>query len=51
VNDILGAFRAEKLIENGFHAGLIATALSADAFTLALPILCVLPYTLPLWTM
>jgi hypothetical protein len=45
VNDILSAFRAEKLIENGFHAGLISAALSSDAFTLALPILCVLPYT------
>jgi len=45
VSDILSAFRAEKLIDNGFHAGLIATAVSSDAFTLVLPILCVLPYT------
>ena len=45
ISGILGAFRSEELIENGFHATLIFKALSSDAFTLALPILCTLPYT------
>ena len=45
ISGILGAFRSEKLIENGFHATLIFKALSSDAFTLALPILCTLPFT------
>jgi len=45
VSDILGAFRAEKLIENGFHARIIALALTTNMVTLVLPILCTLPYT------
>lgn len=45
ISGILGAFRSEKLIENGLHATLIFKALSSDVFTLALPILCTLPYT------
>ena len=45
VSEIFGAFRAEKLLANGFHASLVFQALSSDAFTLALPILCTLPYT------
>ena len=32
-------------LENGFHGTLILQALSKDAVTLALPILCALPYT------
>ena len=45
INYILAAFRSEELLPNGFHAALISTALSSDAVTLALPILCALPYT------
>ncbi|MEN6563560.1 MAG: hypothetical protein ABFD11_08445 [Christensenella sp.] len=44
-DDILSAFRSEKLLENGYHAILIFAALSSDVFTLLLPILCALPYT------
>jgi len=42
---IIGAFRADALQPNGFHATLVLTALLADGMTLALPILCALPYT------
>ena len=42
---IIGAFRADALQANGFHATLVLSALSADGMTLALPILCTLPYT------
>lgn len=45
ISDILNAFRSENMLAHGFHASLIFTALSADAVTLALPILCTLPYT------
>jgi hypothetical protein len=44
-NGIIDAFRSETLLPNGFHATLISTALSSDAVTLAIPILCTLPYT------
>ena len=42
---ILGAFRSDTPQSNGFHATLLFSALSSDAMTLALPILCALPYT------
>ena len=32
-------------LQNGFHAQFILNALQSDAFTLALPILCALPFT------
>jgi len=45
IDGIISAFRADTLLQHGYHAILISAALSSDAFTLALPILCVLPYT------
>ena len=42
---ILSAFRSEALLINGFHATLVFQTLSSNAVTLALPILCTLPYT------
>lgn len=45
IDDIISAFRSDTLLQYGYHASLILSALSSDAFTLALPILCVLPYT------
>lgn len=44
INGFFTAFRSEVLLANGFHAMLILQALSSDAFTLAFPILCTLPY-------
>ena len=45
IEGIIGAFRAEELLENGFSANLILSALSSDWMTLALPILCAIPCT------
>lgn len=43
--DMLTAFRSKELLAYGFHNTLISNALVSDAMTLALPILCTLPYT------
>lgn len=45
IDGIISAFRTDTLLQYGHHASLILSTLSSDAFTLALPILCVLPYT------
>lgn len=45
VDAITNALRAEELLENGFHAALIFKALTSDNMSLALPILCALPFT------
>lgn len=45
IEGIIGAFRAEELLENGFSANLILSALESDWMTLALPILCAIPCT------
>ena len=45
LESIIGAARSETPLQNGFHAQLILTALSADWVTLALPIVCALPFT------
>lgn len=42
---IIEAFRSEGSLQNGFHGRLILTALSSDGMSLALPILCALPFT------
>ena len=45
VEGIVGDFRAEELLENGFSANLIFSALESDWMTLVLPILCAIPCT------
>ncbi len=45
LDSIIGVFRSETLQPNGFYARLVLTALDADGMTMALPILCALPYT------
>lgn len=45
LQDMLSGFRSEQLLSPGFHDSLIMNALSSEAMTLALPILCALPYT------
>lgn len=42
---MIGAFRSEELLANGFHDTMIAAALTSDGMTLALPILAALPFT------
>ncbi len=42
---ITGALRATELLPNGFHAELVFKALASDNMSLALPILCTLPFT------
>jgi hypothetical protein len=42
---IMQAFRSTTPQANGFHATLLFAALSTDGMTLALPIICTLPYT------
>ena len=42
---IIEVTRSTIPLQNGFHAELITTALSSDWVTLALPILCTLPFT------
>lgn len=41
----LSAFRSTTLLPYGYHTDFILSALSSNAMTLALPILCALPYT------
>lgn len=45
VDSIAEAARSAVPLPNGYHAQIIFNALSSDGFTLALPILCALPYT------
>ena len=45
LDSIIQAARSETPLMNGFHAQLILTALSSDWVTLALPIVCALPFT------
>lgn len=45
IEGILSAFRSETLLNQGYHAELVMSALSSDAMTLALPIVAALPYT------
>ena len=45
LQDIIIAFRAEELLENGFHDTMISNALVSDGMILALPILAALPFT------
>jgi hypothetical protein len=45
IENIIGAARSEMLLINGYHAQLVIGALSSDWVTLAIPILCTLPYT------
>lgn len=42
---IIEVTRSTEPLSNGFHAQIILDALKSDAFTLALPILCALPFT------
>lgn len=45
VKDVLEAARSVSLMPFGYHAQIIFGALASDGFTLALPVLCALPYT------
>ncbi len=45
MESIIEVTKANTLLTNGFHAQFILDALQSDAFTLALPILCALPFT------
>ncbi len=45
LESIIGVTRSTQPLQNGFHAQLIMNALSSDWVTLALPILCTLPFT------
>ena len=45
LESIIGAGRSTEPLQNGFHAQLIISALSSDWVTLAIPILCSLPFT------
>ena len=45
IDKIISAFRADSLLPYGYHASLILLALSSDAVTLMVPIVCALPYT------
>ena len=45
VQGIFSAFRSESLMQWGYHTDFVISALSSNAMTLALPILCALPYT------
>lgn len=45
IEDIMGIFRRQGLLANGFYSKMIFTALSSDGMMLALPILCTLPFT------
>ncbi len=45
MESIIQAARSTTPLQNGYHAQLILTALSADWVTLAIPILCSLPFT------
>jgi hypothetical protein len=45
LQSVFAAFTASPTLPNGFHAQLVFDALTSDWVTLALPILCALPYT------
>ncbi len=45
LESIINVTRSDGLLQNGFHAQFITTALSSDWVTLAIPILCALPFT------
>lgn len=45
IERIINAARSTTPLPNGFHAQLIMNALSSDWVTLAIPILCTLPFT------
>jgi hypothetical protein len=45
LEDIIKVAQSADPLMNGYHAQFIFTALQTDAMTLALPILCALPYT------
>ena len=45
MESIIQAARSTEPLQNGFHAQLILSALSSDWVTLAIPILCALPFT------
>ena len=45
LESIIEAARSTTLLQNGFHGQLVITALSSDWVTLAIPILCTLPFT------
>lgn len=45
IEQIIAGFRAEGLLEYGFHHFMIVGALSSDAMTLILPIAAALPFT------
>lgn len=45
IEDIVGMARDGGLLPNGYHGELLLKALSSDWMTLALPILCALPFT------
>ncbi len=44
-DSVIEAVRSGAPLANGYHAQIIIDAFSSDGFTLALPILCALPYT------
>ena len=45
IEQIISGFRAEDLLEYGFHHYMILDALTSDAMTLILPIAAALPFT------
>jgi hypothetical protein len=45
VEGFVTSFRAKELLAFGYHTELMLSALNGNAMTLALPILCALPYT------
>lgn len=45
LENIMEVMRSPAPLQKGYHAQFIADALSSDALTLALPVLCALPYT------
>jgi ABC-type transport system involved in multi-copper enzyme maturation permease subunit len=45
LESIISVAQSADLLQNGYHAQFIFVALASDTFTLALPILCALPYT------
>ncbi|HWS29796.1 MAG TPA: hypothetical protein VN512_06710, partial [Clostridia bacterium] len=45
VEGFVTSFRTKDLLAFGYHTELVLSALNGNAMTLALPILCALPYT------
>lgn len=45
IEDVVTAFRSEELLIYGYHYEMVSKALFSEAMTLALPIICALPYT------